>query len=327
LSLAGQGIVSAASFKDLDNISGMDKIVDLQQSGVIDGISDDEFAPHQPITQAESIQLFVKALGLNLDLIRFFKEPKATDYFANADDSAWYANSLITAAANGLDLPKDLKPDQKLTREAFIHQLVHAIEVSGKLPMLKPVVVEFNDQDEVTVGYSGSIQRALNYGILKLDPDGKVKPKVEMTRAEAAIAISNALDYLKAHSAPVASSETLTMEQGVQLIKEANGSDADLQIKIDPNASLTRESFTYLLIHTLQTSGKLPMLNVVPVEVKDQEQIEMTNSGAIQTAIALKIVELDAYGNFHPKDVITRAEATTMVNNVAKVLSRLSNPQ
>jgi len=314
LSFAVQPFASAAAFKDLNNIQDKEKIIELQNSGKIKGISPSLFGPHIPISEAEGVQMIVNALGLNLDLVRFAKEPKATDYFANANNSAWYSQALIIAAVNGLDLPADLKPNQKLQREEFTHQLIHAIELSGQLPMVKPVVVEFKDQDQVNVEYSGSIQRALNYGVVKLDDKGKFNPKKVITRAEAAVEISNALAYLKAHTAPVAASETLTAEQAVQLIKQAVGPSADLQIKIDPKASMSRESFTYLLVHTLQTSGQLPMINVIPVEVKDESQMDISNSGAIQTAIALGFVALDEAGKFNPKADITRTAATDIVN-------------
>ncbi|MBW7458782.1 S-layer homology domain-containing protein, partial [Paenibacillus sepulcri] len=320
LSFAGQEMASAASFKDINNVQGKEKIIALQQSGLIKGISAYLFAPHNTISEVEGVQMIVNALGLNLDLVRFVKEPKASDYFANANDSSWYSKALIIAAVNGLDLPADLKPNHKMTREEFTHQLIHAIEASGKLPMVKPVVVEFKDQNQVKLNYSASIQRALNYGVVKLDAHGKLNPKKEITRAEAAVEISNALAYLKAHPAPPANSETLTAEQAVQLIKEAAGPDADLQIKIDPNASVTRESFTYLLVHTLQTGGQLPMLNLKPVEIKDEAQMDILNSGAIQTAIALGFVELDQVGNFNPKANITRTDATGIVNKAVEYL-------
>lgn len=264
--------------------------------------------------------MIVGALDLNLDTIRFVKEPHATDYFKNASDSAWYAQALIIAGVHGLDLPADLKPGEKLTREEFTYQLIDAMENTNRLPMIKPVVMEYADQDQVKVEYSGALQRALNYGVLKLDGSGKLNPKQEITRAEAAVAISNALSYLKAHPAPGAVSGTITATEAVQYIKDAAG-EANLQIKIDPNMSVTRESFTYLLINTLQTSGQLPMIKLIPVEIKDNDKINILNSGAIQTALALKIVKLDQDGSFRPQDGVTSADAAAMVSQVKAILS------
>lgn len=190
--------------------------------------------------------------------------------------------------------------------------------------MIKPVVVEIKDQEQLNPEYSGSIQRAIQYGVIKLGADGTFNPKEEITRADAAEELFNAVAYLKAHSAPT-STDFLTAAQGVQLIKDALGNvDIQLEIKIDPNAKMTRESFTYLLVHTLQTSGKLPMLNVVPVEIKDNDQMEITNSGAIQTALALGLVTLNQDGTFNPKGNISLAEATEITNNAIKKVKGFS---
>ncbi|OMF96991.1 S-layer homology domain-containing protein [Paenibacillus sp. FSL R7-0337] len=320
LSFTGQQFASAAAFKDIHNVQDKDKIIALQNSGLIKGISADLFGPNLSITAAQGVQMIVGALDLNLDTIRFVKEPHATDYFKNASDSAWYAQALIIAGVHGLDLPADLKPGEKLTREEFTYQLIDAMENTNRLPMIKPVVTEYADQDQVKVEYSGALQHALNYGVLKLDGSGKLNPKQEITRAEAAVAISNALSYLKAHPAPGAVSGTITATEAVQYIKDAAG-EANLQIKIDPNMSVTRESFTYLLINTLQTSGQLPMIKLIPVEIKDNDKINILNSGAIQTALALKIVKLDQDGSFRPQDGVTSADAAAMVSQVKAILS------
>ncbi|OCT13642.1 hypothetical protein A8709_18815 [Paenibacillus pectinilyticus] len=325
LSLIGQSFAAPTSFTDLDKVAAKDKIISLQQSGIVGGVTSELFAPQSTLTAAQSVQLIVNAFGLNLDLVKFVKEPKATDYFANANNNAWYANAFITAAVNGIDLPKDLQPEQKLTREVFTHQLVRAMEISKKLPLINPVVTEISDNDQITIDYSGSIQRGLNYGIIKLNAAGKFNPKDEITRADAAEEIFNALAYLKAHQAPVTTpTDTVTAAEGVHLISEALGKlDSDIQIKIDPDAKMTRESFTYLLIHTFQTSGKLPMIKVSPVDVKDNDKIDVLNSGAIQTALALHIVKINPDGNFNPKVEITLTDATDIVKNALTAVKGL----
>lgn len=103
---------TASTFTDLDNVAAKDKIIAVQQSGVISGVTPELFAPQAAISEAQTVQLMVNALGLNLDLVRFVKEPKASDYFKQANNEAWYANALITAAVNSLELPTDLAPEK-----------------------------------------------------------------------------------------------------------------------------------------------------------------------------------------------------------------------
>ena len=200
LTLVGQTFAATNPFTDLTNVDSKEKILILQQKGYVKGVGNNLFAPDTTITAAQGIQFIVNALELNLDHVRFIKEPKATDYFKNADNDAWYAYTLIVATVNGLELPTDLNPNEKWTREEFTHRLIQAIETHEELPKIKLVPVMVVDQDQLTIEYDGSIQRALAYGIAKLDAEGKFNPKGEITRAEVADQIYNALEYIKAHT-------------------------------------------------------------------------------------------------------------------------------
>lgn len=203
ISITAQCFAAATPFTDIENIVSKDKILSLLEKGYVKGVSDGIFAPNKTITAAESIQLIVNAFDLNLDTVRFIKEPKATDYFENADNDAWYANTLIIAAVKGLELKNDLNPNQEWTREEFTYNLIKVTEQHGNLPMINIIPKEIADEEELTVVYSGAIQRSLVYGITKLDADGKFNPKEKISRAEATEQIYNALEYIKAHQAPV----------------------------------------------------------------------------------------------------------------------------
>lgn len=202
LSFVGQSYAASNPFSDLTNIAATDKIVALHDQGIVRGITNEFFAPNETITAAQGVQLIVNAADLNLDLVRFFKEPKVTDYYKNAKDDAWYANTLITASVNGVELPADLDPNMKWTREEFTHRLIKTIEAHSNLPMIKLNPVEITDNADLTIDYQGSIQRALAYQVVKLDAQGNFHPKAEISRAEAAEQIFNVLEYIKAHPAP-----------------------------------------------------------------------------------------------------------------------------
>lgn len=200
--LGVNSFAAANVFTDLEGIAAKDKIIELYNNGYIKGISDDRFAPNEALTAAQGVQLMVNALELNLDNVRFIKEPKATDYFTKADDSAWYANALIIASVKGLELPKDLDPNQPWTREEFTYQLIKAVEKQRDFPMINILLTKITDEDQLEISYSGAIQRAIVYGVIKLDSEGKFKPKEVITRADAAQQIYNVLEYLKAHPFP-----------------------------------------------------------------------------------------------------------------------------
>ncbi|MBJ8192600.1 S-layer homology domain-containing protein, partial [Bacillus cereus] len=56
------------------------------------------------------------------------------------------------------------------------------------------------DDSELEPSYQGSIQRSLVYKVNTLDANEKFHPKSEITRAEAAVMLYNALEYLNAHT-------------------------------------------------------------------------------------------------------------------------------
>jgi hypothetical protein len=202
LTITGQSFAAGPTFTDLTNVTVKDKILSLQQKGVVHGVGSDKFDPNGTLTAAQGVQLIVNAFNINIDLLRFLKEPHATDYFSKADDAAWYANTLIIAGANNIGLPKDLNPGQVWTKEEFTHQLILAMEAHSNLPLIKIKPMEFGDQDKLSTAFDGSVQRALMLGIAQLDADGNFKPQEKITRAEAAVLVYNAIAYAAAHPAP-----------------------------------------------------------------------------------------------------------------------------
>lgn len=53
---------------------------------------------YKTITAATAVSMIVKGLGLNIDHIRFIKEPKASDFYTKVKDNASYANDFIIAS-------------------------------------------------------------------------------------------------------------------------------------------------------------------------------------------------------------------------------------
>ncbi len=197
LTFAFNAVAVSVPFTDISHITSKDKIISLQERGYVSGTGNKKFSPDSRINTAQTIQLLVKAFDLNLDLMRFIKEPKATDYFTKADDAAWYANALITASVNGVEIDKDIEISKDWTREEFTNTLISTMESHYNLPMLDIKPTAIKDEDQLTVEFSGAIQRALVYGVVKLDAEGNFYPKDKLTRAEAAEQIYNALEYLK----------------------------------------------------------------------------------------------------------------------------------
>ncbi len=196
-SMGGQLFAAGNPFKDIDNVNGKDKIISLKSQGLIKGVSASQFLPSSKVTTAQGIQFISGGLQLSLAAIDFNIAPVASNLFSNVKDKAWYAEAFINAYYNGIELPKDIDPSKPMTKELYTHYLVQAIETIGNLPMINIVPVDITDETSLNPSYQGSIQRSLKYKINSLDAKGKFNPKSEITRAEAAIMLYNALEFMK----------------------------------------------------------------------------------------------------------------------------------
>lgn len=196
-SFGGQMFAAGNTFKDIDNVNGKDKIISLKNQGLIKGVSESQFLPGSKVTTAQGIQFISGGLQLSLAAIDFNKAPVASELFPKVKDKAWYAEAFINAYYNHVELPTTIDPAKIMTKEQYAHYLVQAIEAVGNLPMINIVPADIADEAALTPSYQGSIQRSLKYKITSLDASGKFNPKSELTRAEAAIMLYNALEFLK----------------------------------------------------------------------------------------------------------------------------------
>lgn len=186
---------AAVTFEDLGNIKESNAIIALSEKNIVKGTGNNRFEPLRAMTYAESVQLLVNTFGLNIDHIRFIKEPKASDYFKLANDDAWYAGALIIAPLNGAELSSDMVPNKAITREAFIDLFVSLLEIKEDLPLIKIAAADIADRELINPENNGIVDRALYYGIVSLDEKGNFRPTEAITRAEAAEWINNLLAF------------------------------------------------------------------------------------------------------------------------------------
>lgn len=187
---------SAFAFSDVKGDPGAAQIYDLQQRGIIQGVGSDQFKPQGKVNGAVAVSLIVKGLGLNLDTIRFVKEPKASDYFSKVPDNASYAQAFIVAQLNGLDLPRDIDPAKNVTREQFANWLFQGITKKGNFAVTEQFIM-FGDGKRVTDGYMDGIQKLLILKIAQLDAAGNFRPQDAITRSEAAVMLDKAIVFVE----------------------------------------------------------------------------------------------------------------------------------
>lgn len=184
------------AFKDVKNDVNEQKISELKKLGILSGDKNDKFNPKSKLTYAEGVTLIVRGLNLNIDNIRFIKEPKASDYFTNLKDNAWYSQAFIIASLNGLEIPKTVKASDIMTREQFAHHLFKAMLTKGDYAFIE-IFMQLDDEADVNKDYMDSIQKLLISKIITLDSSNKFYPKKAITRSEAAGWLYNAIKFVK----------------------------------------------------------------------------------------------------------------------------------
>lgn len=169
------------------NIKLNDQVMDAQHNKQITKVSN-----------ALAISSIVKHLELNLDRFRFVKEPKATDYFTNMKNDAWYSNAFLIAHLNGIDLSKSINPSGIVTREQFSYWLYQALTTTGDYSW-QEIYMEVKDNSSIKSAYRDSIQKLLIAGIVKLDNKQQFGPTQNITYSEVLNMLQRATQFIKEH--------------------------------------------------------------------------------------------------------------------------------
>ncbi|GLX68306.1 S-layer homology domain-containing protein [Paenibacillus glycanilyticus] len=184
------------AFSDTSKDPNKTKIDSLQKQGLISGEKGDKFNSEGKLTYAAGVTLLVKAFHLNIDNIRFIKEPKVSDYYTNLKDDAWYSQAFIIAQYNGLEVPKDVKANDAMTREQFAHHLFKAILKQGDYAFIE-MYMTLNDEKDVNKDYMDSVQKLLISKIATLDSKNNFYPKQAITRSAAAGWLYDGLEFVQ----------------------------------------------------------------------------------------------------------------------------------
>lgn len=155
----------------------------------VQGNGDGTFAPENNVTRAEFVTMAVNAL-----------QAESVAYDESIIDVAadsWYADEIATAKANGI-LDDALFTDGKFSPETAIIRQDAAMIISATAEKLGAVVtasaigfIGINEPDEYA---AEGLAKAVDMGIIQGDPDGSIRPKDNLTRAEATEVLTKAIE-------------------------------------------------------------------------------------------------------------------------------------
>ncbi len=176
------------SFKDMNGYEwASDSVTKLYKAGIINGVTEDEFAPANSVTRAEFCKMIYKVFAL--------KPANSKSAFADVNSGDWYApyvQSLYeTGAVTGVD-GSNFRPENAISRQDVCALIYRLLTWEGDA--LSSAELSFEDADEVAEYAKEAVSSLFASGLIK-GSDGKFMPNELMTRAEAAVLISRLNDY------------------------------------------------------------------------------------------------------------------------------------
>ena len=173
---------SACPFTDLAGADwAMDAVEYLYKEGIINGRSENSFAPNETVTRAELVKMIVESL----DISGGSNEVE----FGDVSDGDWFSSYIKKAAAAGIVNGANgiFRPDGGVTREdaALIIFRALGLENSGE--------ITFDDAADISDYAKPAISAMVESGYISGMGNGTFMPKATLTRAQAAQLIYNAL--------------------------------------------------------------------------------------------------------------------------------------
>lgn len=200
---------AATSFSDVPESSPAVAAVEfLKAKGIMQGYADGTFKPDRKVNRAEAVKILV-ASKLTAEEIATFSKRSYTD----VPEDAWY-RPYVEAAFHKLGLidgpPKatTFNGDRPVRRAEFLKLLFKSqgIDTNAYSEIKLPLATDVTNPDEWFYPY---MRYAVSTVVIHVEPDGRLRPDLELTRAELALE----LYYLAMYQAGKRTQAGLSMEE------------------------------------------------------------------------------------------------------------------
>ncbi len=178
-------------FSDIENIAwAKDYIADLYEKGIVSGDGDGSFYPERQVSREEFLKMLIEALDIDV------ASKEATEFDDCAPD-AWYYPYVQIASTNKITKGISRKIfgiGQNITRQDMAVLLSKALAVKNVTAIESDFV--FGDEDAISEYAQSDVSKMYSLGLISGFEDGTFAPKAYTTRAQAAVIIGRALEYL-----------------------------------------------------------------------------------------------------------------------------------
>lgn len=175
-------------FKDVEGHWAENYIQRLASQNIINGKSENSFAPDDKITRAELVALLHRLSGSD--------ETYETSEFGDIKESDWYMQAVSWAKDNGISDGMgngDFNPNENVTREQTAVFIVRFCEYMG-YDFNENKEITFVDESDFSDWSADFVSKAQKYGIINGFEDGTFSPQGNATRAQTAKMLCQLLD-------------------------------------------------------------------------------------------------------------------------------------
>ena len=177
-------------YSDVDPVEWYAECVNvLSAKGIINGYQGN-FYPTGKVTRAEFATMVAVAKQLPLG--------NSTSSFPDVDEDQWYAKYVLAAADAGLvsGCPDgNFNPNDNITREQMSVLIADAL--GDQAPKATAKALNFKDKEEISDYAANAVAKVYKAGFIKGIGDNNFAPKLEATRAEAAVIVYLYFFYTK----------------------------------------------------------------------------------------------------------------------------------
>ncbi|MCD1259492.1 S-layer homology domain-containing protein [Paenibacillus athensensis] len=186
---------SSKSFSDVSAHWAKKDIELLASKLVVNGKTDDQFAPEDHVTRAEFAALLVRSLGLT-------KDADASQMFTDVKAGDWFYDSVQAAAQykliEGFD-DQSFKPQQTITREQMAVMIARALQLRSQLVASadSSATASFKDASAISSWSSAAFDQVIANGIMQGVDNDRLAPQDLATRAQSVVILSRMLQAMQ----------------------------------------------------------------------------------------------------------------------------------
>ncbi len=199
-------------FNDLSSTPWAEEAIEaLAEMGILNGVSDGEFAPQASCKRADFAIMLAKLVGL---------EGTATSNFDDVFPDKYYYNYVGLAKEAGLVNgygDGNFGPEKFCTRAELMVMVANALKVLGMdITADESVLAQFSDEADIPVWARPYVAFLVENGIVN-GSNGKINPNVNITRAEVAVIMFNVVNATSAVKAEAVEEAVEGIEVGEEV--------------------------------------------------------------------------------------------------------------